>query len=84
MTLFAGWALFQNAAASDHSEEVIPFISGRVIVKCCVTHPDHANVTFDIWHEVVPNTESGAIAFRDVAFLDWQTDLASEEPRELV
>ena len=41
-----------------------------VLVKGRVTHPDHATVTLDIWHEVIPNTESQAIAFRDVAFLD--------------
>jgi len=42
----------------------------NVFVKGRVTHPDHATVILDTWHEVVPNTESQAIAFRDVAFLD--------------
>lgn len=41
-----------------------------VLVKGRITHLDHATVILDIWHEVVPNTESRAIAFRDVAFLD--------------
>lgn len=41
-----------------------------VLVKGRGTHPDHATDILDIWHEVVPNTESRAITFRDVAFLD--------------
>lgn len=41
-----------------------------VYVKGRISHPDHASVILDIWHEVVPNTESGSVAFRDVAFLD--------------
>lgn len=42
----------------------------RVLVKGRIRHHDHATVILDIWHEVVPNTESESIAFRDVAFLD--------------
>jgi len=41
-----------------------------VFVKGRISHPDHASVILDIWHEVVPNTESESAAFRDVAFLD--------------
>ena len=41
-----------------------------VFVKGRISHPDHASVILDIWHEVVPNTESESVAFRDVAFLD--------------
>lgn len=44
--------------------------NATVLVKGRISHPDHATVILDIWHEVVPNTESESIAFRDVAFLD--------------
>jgi len=44
--------------------------NASVLVKGRISHPDHATVILDIWHEVVPNTESQSIAFRDVSFLD--------------
>jgi len=39
-------------------------------VKGSVRHPDHATVWLDVWHEVVMNTETQAVAMRNVAFLD--------------
>lgn len=44
--------------------------NATVLVKGRISHPDHATIVLDIWHEVVPNTESESVAFRDVAFLD--------------
>jgi len=44
--------------------------NATVLVKGRISHPDHATVILDIWHEVIPNRESESIAFRDVAFLD--------------
>lgn len=44
--------------------------NAKVFVKGRISHSDHASVILDIWHEVVPNTESESLAFQDVAFLD--------------
>ncbi len=44
--------------------------NAAVLVKGRISHRDHATVILDTWHEVVSNTESESIAFRDVAFLD--------------
>jgi len=44
--------------------------NATVLVKGRISHPDHATIILDIWHEVIPNTESESVAFRDVAFLD--------------
>jgi hypothetical protein len=41
-----------------------------VFARSRVTHPDHATIVLDQWHEVLMNTESGAAAMRHVAFLD--------------
>jgi hypothetical protein len=42
----------------------------RVYVKGKVSHPDHATILLQCWHEVVMNTETQAAAMRHVAFLD--------------
>ncbi len=39
-------------------------------VKGGVRHGDHKTVWLDVWHEVVMNTETQAVAMRNVAFLD--------------
>ena len=44
--------------------------NATALVKGRISHPDHATVILDIWHEVIPNRESESIAFQDVAFLD--------------
>jgi hypothetical protein len=44
--------------------------NAMVLVKGRISHPDHATIVLDIWHQVVPNTESKAAAFQDLAFLD--------------
>ena len=44
--------------------------NAMVFVKGRVSHHDHATIVLDVWHQVVPNTESEAIGFRDMAFLD--------------
>lgn len=41
-----------------------------VHVRGSITHPDHKTVYLDVWHLVVPNTETQAKAMRNVAFLD--------------
>jgi hypothetical protein len=41
-----------------------------VFAKGRVWHPDHRTITLNGWHRVMPNTESGAPAMRNVAFLD--------------
>ena len=35
-----------------------------------IRHPDHKTVKLNGWHQVVPNTESRAVAMRHLAFLD--------------
>ena len=32
--------------------------NATVLVKGRISHPDHATIILDIWHEVVPNRES--------------------------
>jgi hypothetical protein len=39
-------------------------------VKGSVRHPDHKTIWLPYWHQVVMNTETRAIAMRNVAFLD--------------
>jgi len=42
----------------------------RVYVKGAIRHVDHDTITLAYWHQVVMNTETQALAMRDVAFLD--------------
>jgi hypothetical protein len=42
----------------------------RVYVKGSVRHPDHKTIWLAYWHQVVMNTETRALAMRNVAFLD--------------
>jgi hypothetical protein len=42
----------------------------QVFARARVSHPDHATIVLDTWHEVLMNTEAGARAMRHVAFLD--------------
>ena len=58
-----------NPAAKKYSWQTMRR-DATVFVKGRISHPDHASVILGIWHEVVPNTESESVAFRDVAFLD--------------
>lgn len=44
--------------------------NATVLVKGRISHPDHASILLNTWHEVILNTESESIAFRDMAFLD--------------
>lgn len=41
-----------------------------VYVKGSVRHPDHKTIWLAYWHQVVMNTETRALAMRNVAFLD--------------
>ena len=42
----------------------------RVLVRGTVRHPDHKTIFLNGWHEVFVNTETRAVAMRNVAFLD--------------
>jgi hypothetical protein len=42
----------------------------RVYVKGAIRHEDHDTITLSYWHQVVMNTETKAVAMRNVAFLD--------------
>ena len=42
----------------------------KVFVRGPIRHHEHATLILDIWHEVVPNTESRSRMARHVAFLD--------------
>jgi hypothetical protein len=42
----------------------------RVFVRGTVRHSDHKTILLNGWHEVFVNTESRAVAMRNVAFLD--------------
>lgn len=42
----------------------------RVLVRGTVRHPDHKTIALNGWHEVFVNTETRAVAMRNVAFLD--------------
>ena len=42
----------------------------RVLVRGTVRHPDHKTIVLNGWHEVFVNTETRAVAMRNVAFLD--------------
>lgn len=41
-----------------------------VYVKGHITHPDHATLVLDVWHNVFPNREGEAPHGKNVAFLD--------------
>jgi len=58
-----------NPAAKNYAWQTMRR-NATVLVKGRISHPDHATIILDIWHEVVPNTENESVAFRDVAFLD--------------
>lgn len=58
-----------NPAAKKYSWQTMRR-DAKAFVKGRISHPDHASVILDDWHEVIPNTESESVAFRDVAFLD--------------
>ena len=42
----------------------------KVHVRGTVRHPEHATLTLDIWHEVIPNTESRSKTMQHLAFID--------------
>jgi hypothetical protein len=42
----------------------------RAFVKGSVRHPDHKTIWLPYWHQVAMNTETTALAMRNVAFLD--------------
>jgi len=41
-----------------------------VFVKGKIRHSDHKTIVLPFWHQVLPNTESGAQSMRNLAFLD--------------
>lgn len=42
----------------------------KVHVRGAIRHPEHATLTLDFWHEVIPNTESKSKMMQHVAFID--------------
>ena len=44
--------------------------NARAFVKGSVRHPDHKTLWLPYWHQIAMNTETQAIAMRNVAFLD--------------
>ena len=42
----------------------------QVYARGRISHPDHRTITLHGWHRVVMNTETQAVAMRNVAFLD--------------
>jgi len=42
----------------------------KVHVRGAIRHHEHATLTLDIWHEVIPNTENRSAMMKHVVFLD--------------
>jgi len=44
--------------------------NAQLFVRGRISHPDHATISLNVWHEVMMNTENLEQARRDVVFLD--------------
>jgi hypothetical protein len=62
------WKLGREERFRQHWQERVR--DAEVYVRGLVRHPDHATIKLPYWHRVVMNTETRALAMREVAFLD--------------
>jgi len=66
----AAWGRLSNEQRRKMTFAVQRQLVGRVFAKGAISHPDHATIHLDKWHEVVMNTEQQSRAMRNVAFMD--------------
>jgi len=63
----------RSATSAERSELLLYRFMRRdpeVFVRGRIRHPDHKTLHLSVWHEVVMNTETQAVAMQNVAFLD--------------
>jgi hypothetical protein len=62
--------LFRTDAEARKRNWITMRRNPEVYVKGRISHPHHATITLECWHQVLMNTEHQARAMRHVAFLD--------------